>query len=89
MASRGFSAREVKAACVAPKLKKGCNKNGVCRQCSAALRKLSYRNPQSACYAVTYVPKKKGRDRIVVIRPDGSDNSGSSFQVVKKRTVLQ
>ena len=85
--SRGFSSQESNKVCVASKIRKACAKDRDCRKCSAELKKLSYKNTQHACFAVTYQPEQR-RKGVVVLRL-GSDKPANGIEVLKRRTRIQ
>jgi hypothetical protein len=81
--SRGLPASDVQAMC-APAQVQQCGKAEACQQCVESLKKLSYKNPQPACHAVTHAPARV--DNVVVIR-HGADK-GEGVEIHKRRTVL-
>jgi hypothetical protein len=82
--SRGLSAADVQAMCEPTKVQQ-CGKDDACQECVQSLKKLSYKNPQQACHAVTHAPARP--DNVVVIRTGGE--KGDGVEIKKRRTVLR
>jgi hypothetical protein len=91
--ARGLSAKVVKRLCEPADIKKKCEKNQFCSQCSAELIELSYSEPHSLCYAATYDDDslRSTIGPIVVELPaEPSDlTSDGTAIVIKKRHLLR
>lgn len=68
VSARGFRAPEVDESCQPTTILRSCSKDGSCRTCMSDLSRLSYRQTQNACHAVTYAPPVAGKRSTVVIR---------------------
>jgi hypothetical protein len=65
--ARGIERAQVTQMCAPPAIRSGCQKDGSCRRCVSDLMRLSYRESQNACHAVTFAPEEQKR-RVVVVK---------------------
>jgi len=84
--ARGFAVGQVNELCQPNNVQKSCLKDGSCRTCMTDLKRLSYRQSQNACHAVTYAPppEKKGTVVIqsaIVVGRDGPQVTSRSYTV--------
>lgn len=86
--SRGFSVADATAMCRSTgKMKRDCKKDGACRECMSELSKLDYSGSLHACFPVTYVAPPSSR--VVVVRPDGTADNDTRFEVTRRRRPLR
>lgn len=88
--SRQLSAGEVNAICNQGTVRRKCNKDKVCKQCTIEMAKLGYSNSNWACLAVTH--RKNGKSdgsRVVSLPGDENSSPDATRHVIKRREVIR
>ena len=84
--ARGLVLSQVDSMCAPQAIRTGCQKDGSCRRCVSDLTRLSYRDSQNACHAVTYAPQAQRRHVVVVkssivVGRDGWEITKQNYEV--------
>jgi hypothetical protein len=88
--ARGLAAKEVSTSCAPTTLERRCHDEPLCRSCVDDLTKLEFKGAYRACYGVT--SKAAATDdpaKVIILHAGSPDAANGSFEIRKRRTVVQ